>query len=209
MSQTKPLLIVKTASTMQPLLVVLDLDETLVHASRKHLGHAPDFRAGQYFVYKRPFLDEFLQQLSESFPFAIWSSATRDYVLEIAEQILPEKAVPEFIWAREKCSIRATPNIDEYGYYNMDTGQSPYFYSKQFQRIKRLGFSLRRSLMIEDSPEKIANSYGNAIYVSEFNGQKGQDIELLCLIEYLKTFELTENVRTVEKRGWIDQYKMR
>ncbi|MDQ4120460.1 MAG: hypothetical protein M3209_03335 [Acidobacteriota bacterium] len=37
-------------------LLVLDLDETLIYATEEELERKADFRAGQYLVYKRPFL---------------------------------------------------------------------------------------------------------------------------------------------------------
>ena len=40
---------------------LLDLDETLIYATEEKLGGESDFIVGQYFVYKRPFLNEFLE----------------------------------------------------------------------------------------------------------------------------------------------------
>jgi carboxy-terminal domain RNA polymerase II polypeptide A small phosphatase len=35
-------------------LLILDLDETLIHATSKKLSREPDFIVFDYFVYKRP-----------------------------------------------------------------------------------------------------------------------------------------------------------
>lgn len=62
------------------ILLILDLDETLIHASRKVLDRKADFEVFDYHIYKRPFLDEFLQKVKSNFMLAIWSSASDEYV---------------------------------------------------------------------------------------------------------------------------------
>lgn len=61
-------------------LLILDLDETLIYASKETLQHPPHFEFDKYFVYKRPYVDEFLVNASNHFHLAIWSSAGDDYV---------------------------------------------------------------------------------------------------------------------------------
>ncbi len=66
---------------MEKLLVILDLDETLIHANPIALERQDwDFEYESYKVYKRPFLDEFLKELPKHFKVAVWSSASDDYV---------------------------------------------------------------------------------------------------------------------------------
>ena len=55
--------------------------------------------------------------------------------------------------------------------------------------------------MVDDSKEKVERNYGNAIIVSEFNGDPN-DGELAKLIKYLETIGPVENVRAVDKIGW-------
>ena len=43
-------------------------------------------------------------------------------------------------------------------------------------------------------------NYGNAIYVSPFEGPPDNELEKLTL--YLKSIRSAENYRTFEKRGW-------
>ncbi len=56
-------------------LLILDVDETLIHATDKELNQKVDFKIFDYYVYKRPFLDEFLEEVKTDFQMAIWSSA--------------------------------------------------------------------------------------------------------------------------------------
>ena len=60
---------------LKSLLVVLDLDETLVHATNEPLDRPCDFRCHGYSVYRRPGLNNFLDGLRARFDTAATSSA--------------------------------------------------------------------------------------------------------------------------------------
>ncbi|HEY0584531.1 MAG TPA: NIF family HAD-type phosphatase [Pseudoduganella sp.] len=47
-------------------LLIFDLDETLVHATTEPLPYPADFEWLEYFVYKRPYVNELLTQSVES-----------------------------------------------------------------------------------------------------------------------------------------------
>lgn len=72
-------------------LLVLDLDETLIYATEERLEAEPDFAVGQYYVYKRPFLKEFLEFCFDNFEVAIWTSSTRNYAEGIVKNIVDSK----------------------------------------------------------------------------------------------------------------------
>ena len=55
--------------------------------------------------------------------------------------------------------------------------------------------------MIDDSPEKTKDNYGNAVYVNAFEGDQ-TDSELKILAEYLNSIKDSQNVRSFEKREW-------
>ena len=81
-----------------------------------------------------------------------------------------------------------------------------HFYIKRLKKIKRFGFSLDKILIVDDTPHKSSENYGNAIYPNEFTGN-GQDNELSLLIDYLKTLKYVDNVRRIEKRNWREELK--
>ena len=56
-------------------------------------------------------------------------------------------------------------------------------------------------LIVDDSPEKTKDNFGNAIYISPFEGGQ-EDQELLLLLKYLVSIKDMSNVRGFEKRGW-------
>jgi len=183
------------------ILVILDIDETLVYATKNRLDITHDFELGDYFVYKRPYFDTFIEFVNSNFPFAIWSSATDSYVTEMTMKLeLNEKAV--FCWARSKATFKRPSTFDPEGNLNIDFIDH-HFFIKRLKKVKKLGFDLDKILIIDDSPHKSQENFGNVIYVTEFKGDQ-DDNELLILTEYLSTLKQVNNVRVIEKRHWKD-----
>jgi RNA polymerase II subunit A small phosphatase-like protein len=56
---------------MDPALLILDVDESLVFATEVPVRDGHDFECGGYTVYCRPLLDEFLQRVQEHFKLAV------------------------------------------------------------------------------------------------------------------------------------------
>lgn len=180
-------------------LVVLDLDETLIYATKTPLEKNADFLTGKYHVYKRPFFDEFIHELKTNFLVAVWSSASDDYVAEIVKVLFPKNYPLEFVWARSRCTLKHI--FDENFTYRHTMSDSPYIFAKHLRKLKKQGFDLNRILIVDDTPEKCSANYGNAIYPKEFLGDEC-DNELKLLVNYLKTLKDKSNVCKIEKRNW-------
>lgn len=170
-------------------LLILDLDETLVHASASELQRPADFRAGPWHVYRRPGLDAFLRCCASEFDLAVWTSSSSPYASAIVEAIIPEDLALQFLWARERCTRRFDPETWEYEWL------------KDLKKVKKRGYALSQVLMIDDTPEKLARHYGNLVHVIPFMGDAADD-ELFRLAPWLITLARIENVRRVEKRFW-------
>jgi len=173
----------------EKILLILDLDETLIHATENELQVACDFKYLDYFIYKRPYLSVFLDKISKDFRLAIWSSASDEYVEDIVRLINPKHIEFEFIWGRSRCTLKRDYILDSY------------VQEKRMKKIKKQGYSLEKSLIVDDSPEKTKDNYGNAIYIKPFEGDV-KDRELELLSEFLITLKSVDNVRRIEKRGW-------
>jgi TFIIF-interacting CTD phosphatase-like protein len=148
-----------------------------------------DFQVGPYHVYRRPFLGEFVAAASGWFDLAVWSSASASYVDEVVQNVFGVPNALRFVWACDRCTRRYHPELQE-----------PY-YAKNLSKLRKLGFALERILMVDDSPEKLAQHYGNHIRVSPFTGNES-DTELRDLLPFLESLRTIENVRQVEKRFW-------
>ncbi len=174
---------------MQPLLVILDLDETLFYASEVPLDRPADFEVCEkYHVYLRPGLAEFMEGLFSRFKVAIWTASTEDYASPIVDYILPVGAQVEFFWCRDRCTMRRDlENHEEY-------------WVKNLGKIRRK-YPLDRVLFVDDTPKSLERQYGNLVAISPFEGDLADD-ELRPLLDYLCTFENCTNVRKVEKRDW-------
>lgn len=183
----------------QRTLLVLDLDETLIHATEQPLDRVPDFEVYGYAVYRRPHLDSFLRACAGWYDLAVWSSASDPYVEAIAERIFPDPALLRFVWGRSRASLRRFIGPNEY-----PSDFDHRHYRKPLAKAKKRGWPLERILIVDDTPEKCAQNYGNAIYARPFEGDPADD-ELLLLGAYLETLRDCTNVRKVEKRRWRAQ----
>ncbi|MEH0154206.1 HAD family hydrolase [Limibacter armeniacum] len=186
--------------TKQQMLIILDLDETLVFGTKELLDSMPNFTAGEYHIYVRPHFESFIRSLSSQFRLAIWSSATDDYVFDVVENLISEDINLEFVWARSNCKVKFKVQVDEYGYYDANP-RNHYYYVKPLKKVKRRGFPLERVLIVDDTVSKSEENYGNVIYPKPYFGDK-EDNELLALLEYLQMLKEVDNVREIEKRGW-------
>lgn len=177
------------ATHVSKLLLILDLDEPLVHAAEQPLTRDADFRVGSYHVYRRPHLDYFLKAVAGWYDMAVWSSASGTYVREVVAHLFAEAAGLRFVWSCDRCTRRYDPELHET------------YYAKNLSKLRKLGFALEHILIVDDSPEKLARHYGNHIRVRPFVGDEA-DTELRDLLPFLESLRSAENVRRIEKRGW-------
>lgn len=175
---------------IEPLLI-LDLDETLIHSSMDE----PDwwdftFQKGDQIFYtqRRPFLKEFLSNVKINFDLAIWTAASYDYAHEIVKNIGLDEDDLIFFYHKEMCTLRY--DYDMQNYYGI----------KKLEKIKPFR-PLERVLIVDDIMETAHHNYGNLIRIKPFNGDR-DDVELLKLISYLERIKDEPNFRRIEKRGW-------
>ena len=184
-------------------LLILDLDETLIHATKDLLEIKWDFQIAPYNIYKRPYLEQFIDEIKNHFKIAVWSSASDDYVQKVVSLIFPADYPLEFVWGRSKCTQQFDhQSLDDLGY-------SDYYnhlnYSKILKKVRKKGFAkIEDILIVDDTPRKAKYNYGNAIYPSEFTGDP-KDRELLDLLKYLIQIKEEPNFRTFEKRDWKEK----
>ncbi len=168
--------------------MVLDLDETLVYSSSEALARPADLTVAGYHVYKRPYLDAFLDFAFATFKVGIWTSSGALYAEPLVAALMPDRKL-EFVWSSRRCSIAR----------DWETGE--YILEKRLAKLKKRGFRLDEIIGIDDTPAKYAKNYGNLVLVTEFTGDVDDD-ELLALPVYLQTLSHHRRVRSIEKRNW-------
>lgn len=170
-----------------PLLLVLDLDETLIHATSTPLDRPPDAHVAPYAVYYRPHLQAFVATILARYRVAVWTTAGQGFAEGVLPHIFPPGALA-FAWYHERCTRR----------YDPESGDT--YYLKDLAKVRRQGYDLARVLVVDDSPEKHRRNYGNLVAVRPFLGDPHDD-ELPLLLTYLATIDTQPNVRSIEKRG--------
>jgi RNA polymerase II subunit A small phosphatase-like protein len=170
-------------------LLILDLDETLVWATRELSAVPHDFRVFGYYVTKRPHLWVFLRQVFSWFDVAVWTSAGEHYASAVVAEIFDDPSQLLFVWSASRCTER------------IDRESGERYDLKDLKKVKRKGFPLERTLMIDDSPEKLGRQYGNHLRLHPFEGD-AEDRELLDVLPFLDWLRMQDDFRRIEKRTW-------
>ena len=177
-------------------LLVLDLDETLIHATERPLKRQADFRTEFYYVYQRPFVKEFLEFCREHFLVGVWTTAGQDFARIVIKNTFPKNYPLQFVWSHKRCTRAYDPDL-----------MQPY-YIKNLAKLKRRGYRLEQIIMIDDTPKKLERNYGNLVRVTEWLGSS-EDKELLILMQYLADLKSVTNIRRIDKRGWQNRYTLK
>ena len=170
------------------MLLILDVDETLLHASEEKVGRPADLEIEQYHVYLRPGLDAFLAYALRAFEVAIWSSASDDYVRAVVDAVFDDTSRLAFVWGRSRNVARRDSGVVSH-------------HVKDLKKVTRMGYDRNEILVVDDSPKKVERNYGNAILVRPYHGDT-DDRELTLLRRYLEVLRVAPNIRNIEKRRW-------
>jgi RNA polymerase II subunit A small phosphatase-like protein len=186
---------------MKDKLLILDIDECLIHSVHKtqvsemsfdFYKNSFDVLGGMYRTMKRPHLDEFLDFAYGNFNVAVWTAAGADYASEVLEKIGININSLKFFYSEKNC----TPKYE----YGDGWGMGHMVYQKKISKLSKRGWDMEKVLMLDDKPEYI-DSYGNVIKVDPFYGDTS-DSELLKVMKYLDLIKNEENYRSVDKRNW-------
>ena len=163
-------------------ILVLDLDETLVHCS----FYPPEYYdltvpitidAVQYDVYiqKRPFLDEFFSEIMPLFYVVIFTASLGPYANPIIDKIMPQLPAPQRLF-RESCTYSNGMYVKDLEMFN-----SP----------------LNKIIIVDNNPCSFTRHPANGILSATWEGEK-DDTELMDrILPILKRCVDAEDVRTV------------
>jgi carboxy-terminal domain RNA polymerase II polypeptide A small phosphatase len=181
---------------MPDLLVILDLDETLIHASPSIASTAADFQSGRHGCIIRPYAQQLIGSLLQEFEVAVWTSAGESHAEAVVDALFESRSDLVFVWSARRCT--------EYRDYENNRVIS----LKNLHKLRRHGHDLSRVVAIDDSPEKYLRNYGNLIRVDPWEGDPS-DVQLADLAQYVRWLGSHDDVRRVEKRGWSRQMSWR
>ncbi|KAK5656141.1 hypothetical protein OQA88_4901 [Cercophora sp. LCS_1] len=183
------------AQSAQPLLVVMDLNGTLLYRPQSHKPR---------FFHERPGAREFLDYCINNFTVVVWSSAKPENVEYMCKQLFTDEQLLKVVavWGRDRF------------------GLSPHDYNQRtlcFKRLAKLWEDPRvaqsypdpdgkwdqgNTVLIDDSEEKAKSEPYNAIKVPEFLGRKSNESsEVLSKVHaYLVALAWQTDVSTYIKR---------
>jgi Dullard-like phosphatase family protein len=185
------------------LVVVLDMDECLIHSQflqgpgakyahqvRRSNGTALGETAVDTFnielpdgelvkVHERPYLHEFLRQVSAKYETHIFTAAMEVYAKPVLKKLDPHGDIFTACWYRESCQL--------------DTSVGAY--------VKNLGFcwddeQLKRTVLVDNNPLSFLANPENGILVSSFYNDH-KDTTLPAVMDLLHELDQEEDVRVV------------
>jgi carboxy-terminal domain RNA polymerase II polypeptide A small phosphatase len=174
-------------------LLILDLNGTLIFAEDEGKPcelPTPSLRIPGYSIWKRPFLDPFLDAVMDWFEVAVWTSSGQAYTDRVVPAIFPHPQNLRFVWTGSQCTAR------------MDDEEQSVVLRKNLDKVERqLRLPLEKILILDDNPRKLYRHYGNLVPVSTFEGNP-LDTDLRDILAFLQWISTVANVREVEKRHW-------
>jgi carboxy-terminal domain RNA polymerase II polypeptide A small phosphatase len=171
------------------LLVIFDLDETLIHGSNATPVDCADFMSGPHRCRYRPHALDLVGGCFERYDVGVWTSAGEDHAASVVDAVFGSSANLQFVWSNSRCTKTRDYELDEI------------VWIKDLGKLKKLGYDLDRVVAIDDSPEKHARNFGNLLRVTPWTGDQ-DDTELQDVARYLQWLDQQPSVRSVEKRGW-------
>jgi Dullard-like phosphatase family protein len=165
-------------------LLVLDLDETLVHASVEHTAHDVAFNVDlgsqviPVYVKIRPFARDFLRRVSALFEVAVFTASLAPYADQVVDHLDPSHTLVQHRLYRQHCT-----NVD--GSYIKD--------------LSLLGRSMERVALVDNSPVAYSFHPEHGIPILSWFDDKA-DTELLNLLPMLELFASSGNIHITNQR---------
>ncbi|KAK2602614.1 hypothetical protein N8I77_009132 [Diaporthe amygdali] len=187
-----------------PLLVVIDLNGTLLHRPDRRKPH--NFR-------RRPHADKFVSYCIETFWVVIWSSARPDNVNRMVETLVNPEQLHKVVavWGRDRFGLtREDYNARTQCYKRLTTLWDDPVVKSSFPSDRR-GYEGKcwdqgNTVLIDDSVEKARSEPHNAITIPEFTGDLDETLDILPKVhDYLNELCFQEDVSTYVR---VNPFKM-
>lgn len=166
--------------------LILDMDETLIHAKPKIKGNE-DFEGDYeitledeegelvFMVKMRPGLVECLERLAQFYEIAVFTAAERTYATKIIKHFDPDEKYIKHILSREHCV-----HVDNY-------------YVKDLRIIGDR--KLEDMVIVDNSIVAFAFNLDNGVPINDFRGDEPMDEELIYMTSYLEDIYHYDDIR--------------
>ena len=154
-------------------LIVIDLNGLLMQRSFSPLGTSTsgfridqDAKVGNFYVYNRPHMKDFLDFLHENFTVGVWSSATEYNARMLVRHLWGKKKEKQlaFVWGQEKCTnvgVFTEPRVKPVFLKELDKLWS---HNPEMEKFRG-----SHTVLIDDSPYKAVNNpMHSALHPAEF-----------------------------------------
>ena len=154
-------------------LIVIDLNGLLMQRSFSPLGTSTsgfridqDAKVGNFYVYNRPHMKDFLDFLHENFTVGVWSSATEYNARMLVRHLWGKKKEKQlaFVWGQEKCTnvgVFTEPRVKPVFLKELDKLWS---HNPEMEKFRG-----GNTVLIDDSPYKAVNNpMYSALHPAEF-----------------------------------------
>ena len=200
-------------------ILILDLDETLVHSScnspysyynnnnnYNNYNNLYDFEYTIYYknknipiyVYKRPYVNEFLYQMSKLFTIYIFTSSMKEYSNKLIDLLDFEKCIDKRYF-RENCTKLNDLYVKDL--------------NKLFDRKKFTNdFINKNIIIIDNNPISYLFNHNNAIPIDSWNLNKNDDelLKLIPLLEYLSHVDdISKVIKEIVEKNNINYFKLK
>jgi hypothetical protein len=172
------------------LLVVLDLDQTLIVArnledNRFQTNYDFNINQQNWVAYKRPHLDEFLEYVFTNCEVCIWTAGSKPYAECVLKHILKPNQVP-----------RRVLSVDDTTRQFKGFWESP-VHGKPLNKLLDLGILSSRMLILDDHTTSFAQNPRNGMHVLAFKNPdlQANDCMLLRIRDLLQVLSLQPDVR--------------
>lgn len=183
-------------------LLILDIDETLVHAHSPGEGPMPsrphDFTIfHDTKVFKRPYVDTFLLECTKLFHVGLWTASGDEYASAIADHLFPhvDEGKPLFVLSSSDCT-------------RIQVGERQVVLKEVSKIHSMFGFHKDEIIIVDDTPSTSSRNLSNGLCVPPYWGTLGDDC-LYHLLEFLK--EAANSPRwgssVVDKHHWLKKSK--
>ncbi|KAJ2078646.1 Nuclear envelope morphology protein 1 [Coemansia sp. S100] len=171
------------ARTAKRKILVLDLDETLIHSSpqgsyRAHhrIEVVIDKVACLYYVYKRPHVDYFLRRVSEWYKVVVFTASLAEYADPVIDLLDSQNKLIEGRYFRESC----VPHDSSYA-----------------KDLTAIDPDLSQIVLVDNSPLSYFINPTNGIPIQPWVNSDPKDEALLDLLPLLDALRFTDDVRSI------------